>query len=38
MADGVFASGMGVESYVIDHPPAPGTGPDLYLELFTPMR
>jgi hypothetical protein len=38
MADGAFASGMGVESYVVDPPPAHGTGPDLFVELFTPMR
>jgi LmbE family N-acetylglucosaminyl deacetylase len=37
MADGAFASGMGVESYIVDPPPAPGTAPDLFVELFTPL-
>jgi LmbE family N-acetylglucosaminyl deacetylase len=38
MTDAMFAMGMGVEFYVVDPLPSPAATPDLFEELFTPLR
>jgi LmbE family N-acetylglucosaminyl deacetylase len=38
MPDPVFAIGMGVEFYIVDPLPSPAATPDLFEELFTPLR
>jgi LmbE family N-acetylglucosaminyl deacetylase len=38
MPDPVFAMGMGVEFYIVDPVPGAASAPELFEELFTPMR
>jgi LmbE family N-acetylglucosaminyl deacetylase len=38
MPDPMFAMGMGVEFYVVDPVPSPAATPDVFEELFTPLR
>jgi LmbE family N-acetylglucosaminyl deacetylase len=38
MPDPVFALGMGTEFYIVDPLPSPAATPDLFEELFTPLR
>jgi LmbE family N-acetylglucosaminyl deacetylase len=38
MPDPLFAMGMGVEFYVVDPLPSPAATPDLFEELFNPLR
>ncbi|MFD1532532.1 PIG-L family deacetylase [Pseudonocardia aurantiaca] len=38
MPDPLFAMGMGVEFYIVDPVPSPAATPDLFEELFTPLR
>jgi hypothetical protein len=38
MPDPVFALGMGTEFYIVDPVPSPAATPDLFEELFTPLR
>jgi LmbE family N-acetylglucosaminyl deacetylase len=38
MPDPVFAMGMGVEFYIVDPAPSGAGAPELFEELFTPMR
>jgi hypothetical protein len=34
----MFALGMGTEFYIVDEPPSPAAAPELFEELFTPLR
>jgi LmbE family N-acetylglucosaminyl deacetylase len=38
MPEPMFAMGMGVEFYIVDPEPSPAAAPELYLDLFTPLR
>jgi LmbE family N-acetylglucosaminyl deacetylase len=38
MPDPVFAMGLGTEFYIVDPPVNPASAPELFDELFTPMR
>ncbi len=38
MPDPMFAMGMGVEFYIVDSAPSGAAAPELFEELFTPMR
>ena len=38
MPDAMFAMGMGVEFYIVESAPTGAAAPDLFEELFTPMR
>ena len=38
MPDAMFAMGMGTEFYIIDPPPNPASAPELFEELFLPLR
>ena len=38
MPDAMFALGMGIEFYIVDPLPSPAATPDLFEELFTPLR
>jgi LmbE family N-acetylglucosaminyl deacetylase len=38
MPDPMFAMGMGVEFYIVDPVPSPAAAPELFEELFTPLR
>jgi LmbE family N-acetylglucosaminyl deacetylase len=38
MPDPVFAMGLGTEFYIVDPPVNPASAPELFEELFTPMR
>jgi LmbE family N-acetylglucosaminyl deacetylase len=38
MPDAMFAFGMGTEFYIVDPPPNPASAPELYEELFLPLR
>jgi LmbE family N-acetylglucosaminyl deacetylase len=38
MPDPMFAMGLGVEFYIIEEPPSPAVAPELFEELFTPLR
>jgi LmbE family N-acetylglucosaminyl deacetylase len=38
MPDPMFAMGMGTEFYIIDPPPNPASAPELFEELFIPLR
>jgi LmbE family N-acetylglucosaminyl deacetylase len=38
MPDPMFAAGMGVESYIVDPPLGPRGAPELFTELFGPLR
>ncbi|TWF76108.1 LmbE family N-acetylglucosaminyl deacetylase [Pseudonocardia hierapolitana] len=38
MPDPVFALGMGTEFYIVDPAPSPAAAPELFEELFTPLR
>jgi LmbE family N-acetylglucosaminyl deacetylase len=38
MPDPMFAMGLGVEFYIVDAPPNPASAPELFEELFTPLR
>jgi LmbE family N-acetylglucosaminyl deacetylase len=38
MPDPMFAMGMGVEFYIVESAPAGAAAPELFEELFTPMR
>jgi LmbE family N-acetylglucosaminyl deacetylase len=38
MPDGVFAMGMGTEFFIVDEPPSPAAAPEVYEELFLPIR
>jgi LmbE family N-acetylglucosaminyl deacetylase len=38
MPEPMFAMGMGVEFFIVDPEPSPASAPDLFLELFTPLR
>ena len=38
MPDPMFAMGMGVEFYIVDPAPNPAAAPDVFEELFTPLR
>jgi len=38
MPDPVFAMGLGTEFYIVDPPVNPAAAPELFDELFTPMR
>ena len=38
LPDAMFALGMGTEFYIVDPLPSPAATPDLFVELFTPLR
>jgi LmbE family N-acetylglucosaminyl deacetylase len=38
LPDAMFALGMGTEFYIVDPLPSPAATPDLFEELFTPLR
>ena len=38
MPEPMFAMGMGVEFYIVEAAPTPAAAPELFEELFTPMR
>jgi LmbE family N-acetylglucosaminyl deacetylase len=38
MSEAMFAMGMGVEFYIVDPAPSPAAAPDVYEELFAPLR
>jgi LmbE family N-acetylglucosaminyl deacetylase len=38
MPDPVFAMGLGTEFYIVEHPPNPASAPEVFEELFVPMR
>lgn len=38
MPDPMFAMGMGVEFYIVDPEPSPAAVPEVFRELFTPLR
>ena len=38
MPDAMFAMGLGVEFYIVDPLPSPAATPELFEELFTPLR
>jgi len=38
MPDPIFAMGMGTEFYIVDPLPSPAATPDVFEELFTPLR
>ena len=38
LPDAMFALGMGTEFYIVDPLPSPAASPDLFEELFTPLR
>ena len=38
MPDPVFAMGLGTEFYIVDPPVNPAVAPDVFEELFIPMR
>jgi hypothetical protein len=38
MPDPMFAMGLGTEFYIVDPPVHPASAPEIYEELFTPMR
>ena len=38
MPDPLFAMGLGTEFYIVDPPPNPASAPELFEELFTPLR
>ena len=38
MPDPIFAFGMGTEFYIVDPVPSPAAAPELFEELFTPLR
>jgi LmbE family N-acetylglucosaminyl deacetylase len=38
MPDALFAMGMGVEFYIVDPLPSPAATPDVFEELFAPLR
>ena len=38
MPDPLFALGMGTEFYIVDPAPSPAAAPELFEELFTPLR
>ncbi|NMH99635.1 PIG-L family deacetylase [Pseudonocardia acidicola] len=38
MPEPLFAMGMGTEFYIVHPEPSPAEAPDLFLDLFTPMR
>jgi LmbE family N-acetylglucosaminyl deacetylase len=38
MSDAMFAMGLGTEFYVVDPVPNPASAPEVFEELFTPMR
>ena len=38
LPDAMFALGMGTEFYIVDERPSPAAAPELFEELFTPLR
>ena len=38
MPEPIFAMGLGTEFYIVDEPPNPASAPDLWTELFVPLR
>jgi hypothetical protein len=38
LPDAMFALGMGTEFYIVDPLPSPAATPDLFEELFSPLR
>ena len=38
MPEPMFLVGLGVEFYIIASPPSPAAAPDLFLDLFAPLR
>ena len=38
MPEPVFAMGLGTEFYIVEDPPNPAVAPDLWTELFVPLR
>jgi len=38
LPDAMFALGMGTEFYIVDELPSPAAAPELFEELFTPLR
>ncbi|TCK26132.1 PIG-L family deacetylase [Pseudonocardia endophytica] len=38
MPEPVFAMGLGTEFYIVDEPPNPASAPDIWSELFEPLR
>jgi LmbE family N-acetylglucosaminyl deacetylase len=38
MPDPLFAMGLGTEFYIVDPAPNPAVAPDVFEELFTPLR
>jgi LmbE family N-acetylglucosaminyl deacetylase len=38
LPDAMFALGMGTEFYIVEEPPSPAAAPELFEELFTPLR
>jgi len=38
LPDAMFALGMGTEFSIVDEPPSPAAAPELFEELFTPLR
>jgi LmbE family N-acetylglucosaminyl deacetylase len=38
LPDAMFALGMGTEFYIVDEPPSPAAAPELFEELFSPLR
>ena len=38
MPEPIFAMGLGTEFYIVDEPPNPASAPDIWTELFVPLR
>ena len=38
MPEPIFAMGLGTEFYIVDEPPNPATAPDVWTDLFVPLR
>ena len=38
MTEPMFLVGLGVEFYIVAPEPSPAAAPDLFLDLFTPLR
>ena len=38
MPEPMFLVGLGVEFYIVDPEPGPAAAPEVFLDLFTPLR
>ena len=38
MPEPIFLVGLGVEFYIVAPEPGPATAPEVFLDLFTPLR